>query len=198
MPFILILPPVLGCRVEHQQAFTALFQVSPLIFVGIQQVAARLIKTLDQGRERSDTDNLFVMGSYILAGLSSAAAHIYVMMVLLFTKNARITFSRVYFPSLAKIDQWAPSNITEGAHLFLQYDWIIIHLTCMLYAYFLLEPHLETLTRHLKAPSGPSKLVAQLLVIMTTIVLGPGTVVSFAFAAREYGLQKSSMAAKTG
>ena len=172
--------------------------MSPLFFVCIQQVAARLIQTLDKRREGSDGDKLFVMGSYILAGLSSAAAHIYVMMVLLFTPNARITFSRVYVPSLAKIDPWAPSKITEGAHLFLQYDWVIINLACMLYAYFLLEPHLESLIRHLKAPSGPSKLVATLPVIMTTIVLGPGAAVSFACAARETGLQKSSTAAKTG
>ena len=197
LPLMLILPPVLGCRIEHQQAFMALFQASPLIFVLIQQIVARLIRTLDEHRSPSDPNRPFVVGSYIFAGLSSAAVHIYVLIISLFTQNTHIGFSRVFIPSLVKIDPRAPKKITEGAHLFLQYDWIIINLTCILYIYFLSEAHLETLTRHLKIPSGSRKLVAIVFITMTTVILGPGAAVSFTCATIEIELLRGSSAAKT-
>lgn len=196
LPLILILPPVLGFRIENQQAFIALFQISPLIFVFIQQIVARLIKTLDKHRGLSDSNKAFVAGSYIFAGLSSAAAHIYVLIISLFTSNTRIAFSRVFLPSHVEIDLRNSNKITEGAHLFLQYDWVIINLTCIIYTYFLLEAHLESLIRYLKIPSGLGKVVAMPLVMMTTILLGPGAAVSFACAAIENGPRKGNTAAK--
>lgn len=189
LPLILILPPTMGCRIEHQQAFIALFQASPFIFVLIQQIVTRLIKALDEHRSLSNSSKPFVVASYIFAGLSSAAAHIYVLIISLFAKNTRIAFNRVFIPSLDKIDPRAPSKITEGAHLFLQYDWIIINLTCMLYVYLLLEAHMEILIRHMNIPSVSSKVVIMLLVTITTVILGPGAAVSFACAIIENRLQ---------
>lgn len=197
LPLILILPPVLGCRIELQQAFMALFQASPLIFVLIQQIVARLIRTLDKHRSPSDPNRSFVIGSYVFAGLSSAAAHIYVLIISGFTQNSRIAFTRVFIPSLVEIDRRAPNRITEGTHLFLQYDWIIINLTCILYSYFLLEAHLETLIRHLKIPSSSRKPVAIVFVTMTTVIVGPGAAVSFTCAIIENELLKGSSAART-
>ena len=189
LPLILILPPIMGCRIEHQQAFIALFQVSPFIFVLIQQVVARLIKVLDEHRSLPNSSKSFVVASYIFAGLSSAAAHIYVLMISLLAQDNRIAFSRVFIPSLGKIDPQAPSKITEGAHLFLQYDWIIINLTCILYVYLLLEAHLQILNRHLNIPSVSSKVVVILLITITTVVLGPGAAVSFTCAVIENRLR---------
>lgn len=185
LPLLLILPPIMGCRVEHQQALIALFQFSPLIFVLIQRIVARLFKALNEHRSLSDSNKQFVMASYIFAGLSSAAAHLYVLKISLFAQNTRVAFSRVFIPSMVKIDPQAPSKITEGAHLFLQFDWIIINLTCMLYIYFLLEAHLETLIRHMNISSISGKVVILLLITITTVILGPGAAVSFACATIE-------------
>ncbi len=197
LPLLLFLPALLGYGTERQQGFVALFQASPLIFGFIQGVVARLIAARHRSVEVMDSDQPFVVGAYILAGLSSAAAHLYVLMISLFTHDTAIMFRRVYLPSFVTIDPRAPGKIIEGTHLFLQLDWVIISLASMLYAYLLLEPRLDIIARHLKVSSSLNHVAITLLIVMTTVMLGPGATVSFACAAREAVLRKSSLARKT-
>jgi len=197
IPLILMLPPLVDCRIEQQQAFIALFQITPLLFVTIQYIAVHLITIFRKNIDHSDADKPFVLQCYIFAGICSATAHVYALAVSLFTRNPATAFSRVYIPSPANVDPSAPSKITEGAHLFLQYDWIIINLTCILYAYLLFEPHLKTrapFKSYVNVRPDLEKQMALLLIALTTVTLGPGAAVSFAFAAREDGSRKGNLA----
>lgn len=174
----------------------ALFHTTPIIFVTIQHIAAYLFSLLQENVNRIDADEPFVVQSYTLAGICSAAAHVYALAVSLFAQDSATAFSRVYIPRPANVDPLAPNKITEGAHLFLQFDWIVINLTCVVYAYLLLEPHLKTFNFYL--PKSWAKQAAMLLIGLTTIVLGPGAAVSFAFALRECELRKGDLAVKKG
>ena len=117
----------------------------------------------------------------------------------LFSQTEATAFSRVFIPSPARVDPSALDKLTEGGLLFLQYDFLIISLTCILYAYLLLEPQSKTLVSSISAideRSGLENFVIMLLVMFSTVLLGPGAVVSFAFAVREESLPKGSLALK--
>ena len=139
-----MLPPLLNCSIARQQAFIALFHTTPIMFATIQYITAYLISLFQANTICTDADKPFVIRSYTLAGICSAAAHVYALAVSLFAQDPATAFSRVYIPRPANVDPLASNKITEGAHLFLQFDWIVINLTCVLYAYLLLEPHLAT------------------------------------------------------
>ncbi len=61
IPLILMLPPLVDCRIEQQQAFIALFQITPLLFVTIQYIAVHLITIFRKNIDHSDADKPFVL-----------------------------------------------------------------------------------------------------------------------------------------
>ena len=200
LPLILMLPPFLNCKIETQQAFTALFQLTPVIFVSLHYIAARCIAFFSKNESYSDAGRPFVHQAWVFTGVCSATAHGYVLMMSLFSQNSATTFSRVYIPSPANVNLSASNRLTEGGQLFLQYDFIIISLTCILYAYLLLEQQAKTLMSSVSAVHerpGLERYTTLLLVGLVTFLLGPGAVVSFAFALREDTLSKGDRALKT-
>ena len=199
LPLILMLPPLVDCKVETQQAFSAVFQLTPVIFVAIQYIGARCIALCTEDRHELDVERPMVYLALISTGICSAIAHVYSLATSLFSQDPATAFSRVYIPSPARVDPSTPNTLTEGGLLFLQYDFLIISLTCILYAYLLLEPQSRTILSFVLAGyerPGLEKFAVMVMVVLTTVVLGPGAAVSFAFAVREDSLPKGSLALK--
>ena len=199
LPLILMLPPLIDCRVETQQAFSAVFQLTPVIFVAIQYVSARCIALRTKDRHELDVERPLIYLAFISTGICSAVAHIYSLATSFFSQDPATAFSRVYIPSPTRVDLSISNKITEGGLLFLQYDFLVISLTCVLYTYLLLEPQSRAIKSFVLADyeqSGLGKFAMMLMVMLTTIVFGPGAAVSFALAVREDSLPKGSLALK--
>lgn len=194
IPAVILGPALVGCGIHEQQGFIALFQTTPLLLVLVQYCAARVGANFKTDRERSEADQRFKLGSYTFVGTYTAAAHLYVLAKSLLSKDSATALTRIFFPSPGKVDRSAPTRLVEGAHLFLQYDWIVINLTCVLYAYTILTQYQMPVTSHFRISSERTTLI---LAILAAVVLGPGAAVSFALIAREYSLSSNDIEQKT-
>jgi hypothetical protein len=199
LPLILIFPSLglVDFTSEQRQGLIALYRVAPILFATIQPITVRFIATFQQIPGPPDTNQSFVVGAYIFAGLYSTAAHTYAMMASLFDQNPATIFGRVFLPSYTHVDASTPTVIVDAAHLFLQYDLIVIGLTFIPYTYVLLDPLLEERSLfqpHINIRQELERPMALLLVILTCVILGPGATVSFAFAVKEIALLKARKA----
>ena len=167
--------------------------------MAFQYITAHWIAFFAKDRADSDSERPFVYLALTFTGTCSAIAHVYSLTTSLLSQDPATAFSRVYIPSPGRVDSSASNKLTEGGLLFLQYDFLVVSLTCILYAYLLLEPQSKALMSSFSAiheRSGLEKLATMLLVVSATALLGPGAVVSFAFALREDSLPKGSLALK--
>lgn len=115
--------------------------------------------------------------SYLLAALSSAAGHIYGMGSILVSTDPAMTISRVYVPYLFAGPEGATQKLASGPWLFLQYDLIIISISCISWVYFLI---LRTLPGNTWIRS-----YLPIILLLSSAVLGPGATVSLALFWRE-------------
>ena len=194
VPLVLMLsPPLVDYTVDQHQTFIAIFQIAPLIFSAMQHALAALLASTSTGNGNPGKSKRYVVGAYLFTGACSAAAHGYAMLTALFSGDQAISFKRVYVPSPSKVDRASVEKITEGAHLFLQYDYMIISLTCILYTYLLFESHLKPkafLRAYLTALPVSEGKAATLLIALSTAVLGAGATVSLALWAKESHSQR--------
>lgn len=89
--------------------------------------------------------------------------------------------------------------IVEGAHLFTQFDWHIVALTCMVFAYLQMEQGTRMkapLASLLRIGAEWEMLLAIVSIGVTTACFGPGAAASFALAVREWGLRHTSSTLK--
>ena len=198
-PLFLFAPAALNYPVESQHASISLFSATPLFLVAILVIASRPGATSLKDPKNPDIDAPYIIGSFVIAGLYGAAVHLYTIAVSLSTTDPDMTFTRLFIPSLGKVSPGSPNLLVEGAHLFGQFDWIIMAMACALYSY-----HMLSYSRGKSAPLasrvGTSPELEPKLElcanILATALLGPGATGSFALAMREYRLRKESVVAK--
>lgn len=80
----------------------------------------------------------------------------------------------------------------EGAHLFTQFDWHVVVLTCMVFAYLQVEEGTKVqapLASLLRIGAKWETLLAIGSIGATTALFGPGAAASFGLAIREQGLR---------
>jgi hypothetical protein len=194
-PLILMLPPILSCTVETQQGYLAIFQVTPLLFAGIQVLASLFLRGFQATQpEDANESNQSTRSAYLFACTIASLAHLSALGASIFTRNAELSFSRVFLPWYTHVDQSSPNGqgLVMGAHLFTQFDSLIIGLTCAVYAFALIEPLLKKRTLIKYEVSNKTSIWAAVIIAITTVVLGPAAVVSFAFVMREANLSVSN------
>ena len=115
---------------------------------------------------------------YLLAATSSALGHMYVMLSVLGSDDPQLGFARMYVPHLYEGPTGASASIfVRGPWLFLQYDLIIIALSCLSWVYVLLASRAGgTTSWKLKCFAG---------IVLVAATLGPGAAVSLALWVRE-------------
>jgi len=193
-PLILMLPPILNLPTESQQGWIALFQVTPLLFAVVQIISSLAINSLSRLEEVNVAEKKYLKGSYLFAGLIAIIAHLSVLGTSLFSGDHTVSFQSVFLPWYTHVDQSTPKGLVMGAHLFTQFDFLIIQITCAVYAYALLEPLMKT-EQHIKLYNQSSifrmPAVAGLVIAVSAFILGPAATVSFAFAVREDRMRKA-------
>lgn len=124
----------------------ALVQLSPILVTLLQYVSSGLLpnelsrrdKHLQAGRKTLAANVLAVRQAYMISGCISAVGHLYVLQMIIRSPDL---FQSIYIPA-ANQDIMATTGVDlmlQGALLFLQYDFIIINLASLLWAYFVLE-----------------------------------------------------------
>jgi hypothetical protein len=193
-PLILMLPPILSVPTESQQGWIALFQVTPLLFAAVQIISSLAVNSLGRSKEDNVAEKKYLKGSYIFAGIIAVTAHLSVLGISLFSNDDSVSFGSVFLPWYTHVDQSTPRGLVMGAHLFTQFDFLVIQITCAIYAYALLEPLMKK-EQHVKLYNQPSVLrapaVTGLLIAASAFILGPAATVSFAFAIREDSVRKA-------
>ncbi|CAG8981841.1 hypothetical protein HYALB_00013473 [Hymenoscyphus albidus] len=192
-PSMLMLPPILNAATESQQGWIALFQVTPLLFSLVQITNSLAVTALVKQRDSKSTEKKYLKISYLLAGLIAATAHLSTLSTSLFSTNPTISFATVFLPWHTTVDQSTPTGLAMGAHLFTQFDFLVITITCGVYAYALLEPLMKR-ERHIALYKQPSifrdPIVAGICIAGSAFLVGPAAIVSFAFAGREGRVRK--------
>ncbi|CAG8960045.1 hypothetical protein HYFRA_00013233 [Hymenoscyphus fraxineus] len=192
-PLMLMLPPILSAATESQQGWIALFQVTPLLFSLVQIINSLAVTSFVKKSDHNSTEKKYLKISYLLAGLIASTAHLSTLSTSVFSTDPTISFASVFLPWHTTVDQSTPTGLVMGAHLFTQFDFLIITITCSVYAYALLEPLMKR-ERHIALYKQPSifrdPMVAGMVIAGSAFFLGPAATVSFAFAMREDGVRK--------
>ena len=201
----LLLPPYVSRSSSAQQTLITAFVLAPIIcsiatHAFILSSISSSPSSSDRQKNSHSKSRFDITATYPLSALVSAAVHLSVLSTSLFSADPAISFSRVFLPAPWKAYGSFPTKLTEGAHLFLQYDYIYILLSCGLYTYLLLEPRLAA------GDLFPAKVLATLPaapafwacvgITLITLVLGPAAAVSLGLWAREDQREREGQSSK--
>ncbi|OKL57954.1 hypothetical protein UA08_06760 [Talaromyces atroroseus] len=177
LPSFIVLPPFQVTRsAQDNQTFAALFQITPTIAAVFQTILASL--TSPKAASGQYAAKVPVRRAYFFSGLFSAAAHIYAVLTAMYSTDPAVTWSRVYVPSPSDVVADSEWTVLEGALLFIKYDWIIINVSSALWLYLSLKPYLNMKTAFDKGSTS-------LLIVLSTLIVGPGATVSWGLRLRE-------------
>ena len=201
IPMILsVMPPYVDRSASAQQTLLTVFVIAPLIFSATQHALASLFSfSLSRTRQEQSRSRLYTMGAYLFCALVSAGVHLYVLVTAIFSTDSAISLSRIYLPSPSRPYGSFPEKLTEGAHLFSQYDYILILLSCILYTYLILEPQLEVGRLPVKLITMlpiPPAVSACVVVTVLALLLGPSATVSLGLWARESWLESEGQSTR--
>ncbi|KAL8727152.1 MAG: hypothetical protein Q9166_006248 [cf. Caloplaca sp. 2 TL-2023] len=172
---VMFLSPILTTTITQHQTLIALFQFTPVATVTMQWLLASAIAKSSSGEaeedlQKAERSNPRLQGSLLLSLIFSASIHLYCIL----TSILKFSFAGVYIPSPSSVHPNTDNAIAQGAKLFMQCDNIIICLTCTLWVSLMLQPHVEL--RGLWQQVGYAVALG-----LTTVVLGPGAVVTLGF-----------------
>ncbi|KAK8102440.1 hypothetical protein PG984_015586 [Apiospora sp. TS-2023a] len=157
-----------------RQVSIAVFVLSPLLLDALVAIVSYPKPNLPGGRRTSSDHVRYI---YIWAGLASGGAHVYTLARTLLSQKESVGLATVFMPSPSGVIPGSVNNIHDGALLFLQYDWIVVNITCWAWAYLLIESPQVYLGVKGWAARG-------LLTLLTTLFIGPGATVSCALYLR--------------
>ena len=172
---------------EMHQILLAAWQPDP-IWVSWTLQAAAYAGTHFIGRSAGTPEDRrkaywWVRVSYLLAAILSALGHLYVVSRIISSYGETVNFTRMYVPFPITGPAGTASNIfARGPWLFLQYDFLIISLSSLSWAYLLL--------RQTAWAQRFSRGILGLIMFVGTVTIGPGASVSLALFVRESQLHE--------
>jgi hypothetical protein len=184
-----IIPTVVGMwptwyhrsPIMHQRIL-AVWQPDPLWVAGIQLVAKHIFAYFQNSKVSDDAAEIsrWVKKSYLMAAICSALGHTYVILMISFSTDPSLEFKRMYWPRFFTGPKGTEDNmLVNGPWLFLQYDFIIIALSSLSWAYILVLKTVKDLNQmHM--------VKLALFFALGTCILGAGTTVSLALYWREH------------
>ena len=164
-----------------RQAITAGCQFSPLILAVVVIFISPTASNSSRAN-RTGNDSDLVRYSYIFAGFVSGSAHLYTLAITLLSVDQNVRFGRVFIPSPSSVILGSVENIHHGGLLFLQYDWIVVNISCALWVYLFIDTH----QIFSDMQGGKTKIP---LLLFFILLLGPGGTVCGALWLREENLR---------
>lgn len=179
---LMTLPPIVTWSRKQQQAIIVLFQFTPILFSVTQQMSAAFINQFQYRLEMNPGSRRATRRTYIVAAVTAGLGHFYVFLRALLSGSPAATLAAVFIPKLGALSKFPADQLTAGAHLFTQYDYLITSLTCFFYIYWRLQQELDSEAALSRAYAKSTLLIG---VALATIMLGPGATLMFALWARE-------------
>ncbi|KAI6087582.1 hypothetical protein F4821DRAFT_258936 [Hypoxylon rubiginosum] len=179
-----------GARsLDAHQLILGLWQLVPVWVSCIQMVVSKayaIIRPTSYGsssREQSDKQAYhWTRTTYLLTAAMSGAGHLFTIWGILKDDARSCSFVNMYVPwPFSSLSGGDEGVLVYGPWLFLQYDFIIISLSSLSWAYFLLE--LDTPLR-----GAFSSWALALILLVGAVAIGPATTVSLALWYREMQL----------
>lgn len=129
-------------------------------------------------KQHPNADLSFVRGSYMFAAIFSAGAHCYILSYLF---SLEVMFRKIFIPTFNdQVRAAGVQKLAMGAVLFLQYDFIIINISALLWCYLLV-----------KQVKDIKMMVLVAGIIVADALIGPGALVSVVFWWRERIVRES-------
>ncbi|KAK0635861.1 hypothetical protein B0T17DRAFT_503360 [Bombardia bombarda] len=160
-----------------------LFFLGPPLFSLFQTIVASTINALSIKPFGSGSSP--IKTAYWITAIISSAAHVATVAWAATSTDPALNLGRVYFPHGDAVKADDPNMLTEAAHLFLQWDFVIINATVLI-----LGAHLLGSKSGDKAASSNKGSVATLVGL--TAVFGPGAGLAYALNAEEDELEYHS------
>ncbi|KAK2612307.1 Transcriptional regulatory protein [Conoideocrella luteorostrata] len=193
-PLLIFAPAWMGSSgSEAHHGYIALFQVAPIIILGLYLGLASILSRKAAATSSSKESKKLIVASLTLAGTVASAVHFYTVVGALRTRDSDASLTRLFVPAWGLTDPIKTLATTgrqsveyaallENFHLFSQWDWIVICLASIVFAHLLLSRR-----DGLKMDKSTSLHEVQELIYLAaaTFILGPGGAGSFALAIHE-------------
>ncbi|WEW58625.1 hypothetical protein PRK78_004093 [Emydomyces testavorans] len=215
-PLLLFVPAWLNYSTWDHHGFIAMFHGTPILIViifmvGIISLRPRHGWVSKKDVKNANVDKPWIVASYVTAGTIAAIVHLYTIISSVTTTDPDATFARLFIPSPGKTNlfpAWFPNSsptlpalppkyneIMEQFHLFSQFDWIVVTLSCIVFVHYLLSRAEEDDDR--KKDSRKEMSVVEMrelaYLILGTLAVGPGAAGSFALAVRESRIRERTV-----
>lgn len=181
LPAIAGLLPLWYPRTDSlHQTILAVWQLDPIYVSAIQALVTWVAASRMQSIGPGETSRR-VSFAYLFAAIVSAIGHISAVTLLVLSDDPRATITSAYLPFPCAGPIGANLQLASGSWLFLQFDLIIISLSCLSWAYLL--------TASLLPKGDRRRATIPLIFAFGWMLLGTGATVSLALLWREKQLQ---------
>lgn len=153
---------------EVHQLIVAVFQATPLMMFATHSVMAYYMKSIQSSSQEEVSSASYTKSMYVGTGLIAGVGHLYTQFIIFSSTDPALSYKRVYLPSPKSV--YTASNddrLVRGAHLFLQYDWIVVNVCLVVWVQVRLLPHLRGISIF-------KRLCCIMLQASGTVALGPG------------------------
>lgn len=216
-PLFLFAPAWLSYSTWDHHGYIAIFQGTPFLMlftclVSIAFMSPRYGLVSRKDTKNPNVDKPWIVASFVMAGTVAAAVHIYTVIGSLISTNPDMALRRLFIPSLGKVNSFSalsynstlastalPSEyhvLVEGYHLFTQFDWIIVALSCVVFTHCLLSNLAGDGTKTFPQKISAVERRELAYLALGAVVLGPGAAGSFALAIRESRLREHTVSRK--
>ena len=186
----LMLPALVGASVFQIQDGVILFFLTSPLFVGFQVLVNATVSKMSY------------MGSvkpariaYLLVGTVSALIHLGIALYAIFSPVSNMSFGRVYFPHRSAAERGQSNIMTEGALLFIQYDYVIVSIIVLVLGTYILRAEPVFLA---KSPSEKVRASGSVLVLVgICAIFGAGAGLAFVLHCKERRLDSIGTRSKS-
>lgn len=189
-PLLMFTP---GGSDHERHGFIALFSLTPILMVLCIVLFSRPGTSLTsfatpKDERKPNVDAPWIVASLCATGILTAAQHMYTVAATCFSPaegTAGLSWARVFVPSAGSVLSWPNGSqmaLVEGAHLFIQFDWLITAAACVMFVHYLLWVS----SNGRQNGGGWASLTC---ISLAALVVGPAAAGSFALMAREKKLR---------
>ena len=190
LPLPLMLPALVGASTFQIQDGVVLFFLTPPLFVGFQVlVSATISKMSYKGSVKP------ARIAYLIVGTASALIHLGIALYAIFSPVSNMSFGRVYFPHRSAAERGQSNIMTEGALLFIQYDYVIINIIVLILGTYVLRSEPVFLG---KSPSQNVRASGSVLALVgISAIFGAGAGLAFVLHCKERRLDSIDTRSKS-
>ncbi|KAI1780607.1 hypothetical protein F4818DRAFT_11836 [Hypoxylon cercidicola] len=176
----LMLPALVNASPFQIQNGVVIFFLTPPAFVVFHRLAKAVVA---KGSTKPSKVAYWIVGSV------SALVHVGIAVYAMFSPASDVSLSRIYIPHYNAVQRGHSDIVTEGALLFIQFDYVIINIVVLILGTYILrfEPALIV-----KSISGKDRAGSPLFAFLAiTAIFGAGAGLAFVLYCKEHWLDSA-------